>query len=678
MKKLSLLIAILISTICVHAQNSYYTRLAGSWSDNTSVWSTTSQNGAACSCTPGNSLAGSNTVYIYNSVTSFGALSSLSGSGKLIIESNDSAIITTSNLGISGSASITVNSGGVLILNGSLTMAGSSSITINSGGSVYVYGSVTNSGSAAVTDNGSFTVHGNVTTSGSASFTGTGKSYVIGTVSGPNTSILSVLPDFFSSFTNAAGTGLVSYQTSPVLSFQPLQFNNNASTVLTGNGTFASFSSLNPWQVSGTKLYYNAGNVGIGTASPNYPLTVQGNALINGTLFANNVSASNGLSIGNFRIVNGVVDTINSATGTIMLNAVNVNASNGLTAAILNAGAVNTGTINSLSGNVGFGSNNITTTGTLSAGNFNVNKLTVADTEVVPAIKTHRIALFPGDSLIRFGDSSIVMNMNTNNIYGEITQLNIFTPPAYDGIGIGSNNSVNTNVPSSQTTAVAIGAGNKICPSCFNTLAAGYYNNINAVGAITIGSGLTNAAANSIMFGIGGPTLVVTNNQVGIGTISPQAFLDVEGATSNIPGLIVGSPSVDYAYGIVDYVDAVNHQNIKAFAVVNKSNGMDMMDIYSSGEVRATEVKVCISGCDFVFDRDYDLMPIGKLEDYLKLNHHLPGIASAKEMEEGDGIELGKMNSKLLQKVEELTLYIIQQQKDIKELQTKFEQLSKK
>jgi hypothetical protein len=224
MKKFILTLSLITYSLSLVYSQTYYTRSAGAWNDNTSVWSTVSQTGAACSCNPGNSIAGSNTVYVYNTINSYNVLASLSGSGKLIIEAGDSATINISNLSLSGSSSITVN--GTLILYGALTMAGSTSIIINSAGTVYVYGNISNSGSASVADNGSLTVHGNVATSGSAGFTGSGKSYVIGTVTGPNTSILSVLPDFFSSFSSASGTGLVTYKTSPSLAFVPLQYNN--------------------------------------------------------------------------------------------------------------------------------------------------------------------------------------------------------------------------------------------------------------------------------------------------------------------------------------------------------------------------------------------------------------------------------------------------------------------
>ena len=60
-------------------------------------------------------------------------------------------------------------------------------------------------------------------------------------------------------------------------------------------------------------------------------------------------------------------------------------------------------------------------------------------------------------------------------------------------------------------------------------------------------------------------------------------------------------------------------------------------------------------------------MPLNELEKFVKGQKHLPEIAPAKEMEK-NGTELGDLNSKLLQKIEELTLYTIEQQNEIDEL----------
>jgi hypothetical protein len=82
------------------------------------------------------------------------------------------------------------------------------------------------------------------------------------------------------------------------------------------------------------------------------------------------------------------------------------------------------------------------------------------------------------------------------------------------------------------------------------------------------------------------------------------------------------------------------------------------------GTIRSREVKVDLLGADFVFEKDYKLMPLNELEKFIRKQKHLPEIATAKQMET-NGVELGKLNSKLLQKTEELTLYIIEQNKKI-------------
>jgi hypothetical protein len=89
------------------------------------------------------------------------------------------------------------------------------------------------------------------------------------------------------------------------------------------------------------------------------------------------------------------------------------------------------------------------------------------------------------------------------------------------------------------------------------------------------------------------------------------------------------------------------------------------------GSIGARRVKVTQeTWADFVFDPTYNLPPLYEVEAYVKSNRHLPGIPSAAEVAK-DGIDLGETNKQLLQKIEELTLYLIQQQKTIEALQAK-------
>ena len=87
------------------------------------------------------------------------------------------------------------------------------------------------------------------------------------------------------------------------------------------------------------------------------------------------------------------------------------------------------------------------------------------------------------------------------------------------------------------------------------------------------------------------------------------------------------------------------------------------------GGIIADSMRVALSStwADYVFADDYKLKPLEDLAKYIKSNKHLPGVPSSDEVAT-NGIELGSMDAKLLEKIEELHLYILQQQKQIDEL----------
>ena len=87
-----------------------------------------------------------------------------------------------------------------------------------------------------------------------------------------------------------------------------------------------------------------------------------------------------------------------------------------------------------------------------------------------------------------------------------------------------------------------------------------------------------------------------------------------------------------------------------------------------NGKIRAKEIKVEASNWpDYVFKSRYKLMPLNEVAHFIKQNGHLPGVSPAKNAER-DGIDLGANQAVLLRKIEELTLYIIEQQKYIEQL----------
>lgn len=98
------------------------------------------------------------------------------------------------------------------------------------------------------------------------------------------------------------------------------------------------------------------------------------------------------------------------------------------------------------------------------------------------------------------------------------------------------------------------------------------------------------------------------------------------------------------------------------------------------GKIHVQEVKVDLQGAivpDYVFNEDYYLNTLEEVEDYISQEGHLPNIPSAKEMKE-NGINLKEMNLKLLEKIEELTLYMLDQSKALQKEKSNTAELEKR
>ena len=183
---------------------------------------------------------------------------------------------------------------------------------------------------------------------------------------------------------------------------------------------------------------------------------------------------------------------------------------------------------------------------------------------------------------------------------------------------------------------------------------------------------------------------------VGIGTANPVAQLEL--ADFGSPGSMNLKIGNDVYLSDIDQGNTLGiygYQDNTKGAIKLGSNGPKLYGINGclgigttetsdyklavAGKIRATEVKVehLDNWYDYVFEDDYNLSPVKELETYIKQNKHLPDVPSAKEVKE-NGINLGEMNGILLKKVEELTLYMIEQQKMIEGQQKEIEELKEK
>jgi len=101
---------------------------------------------------------------------------------------------------------------------------------------------------------------------------------------------------------------------------------------------------------------------------------------------------------------------------------------------------------------------------------------------------------------------------------------------------------------------------------------------------------------------------------------------------------------------------------------IDDHEGKQLMNLDNHGLLRSREIIIdALTWPDYVFRPEYDLMPLEEVEEYIEENGHLPNVPSEEEVLE-NGQSLGKMNEILLEKIEELTLYMIEQQKQIEEL----------
>ena len=96
-----------------------------------------------------------------------------------------------------------------------------------------------------------------------------------------------------------------------------------------------------------------------------------------------------------------------------------------------------------------------------------------------------------------------------------------------------------------------------------------------------------------------------------------------------------------------------------------------------NGTIYSTKVKVTQSGwADYVFGNQYHLPSLKELETFIHLNHHLPNVPNAAEVEK-NGLDVGDNQRILLEKVEELTLYIIELNKRVEKVEAENKELRK-
>ena len=156
------------------------------------------------------------------------------------------------------------------------------------------------------------------------------------------------------------------------------------------------------------------------------------------------------------------------------------------------------------------------------------------------------------------------------------------------------------------------------------------------------------------------------SGNVGIGTNAPAYMLDVAGEArvssirSTLGGYISGATTFNGYVGI-------------------GTSPSSTYRLVVDGTIGAREVIIQTGPFpDYVFAKDYKLCSLKALEAYINEHHHLPNVPSAAEVEANNGVKLGELNTKLLEKVEELTLYMIEQNKRLEQQEKEIQALKAK
>ena len=221
-------------------------------------------------------------------------------------------------------------------------------------------------------------------------------------------------------------------------------------------------------------------------------------------------------------------------------------------------------------------------------------------------------------------------------------------------------------------------------------------------GNMNIGTTGANATGNLYFYLNLGPKMTILNNgNVGIGTSNPGAKLSING----------GGAAIDLI-GTNNYIQFYNSSNVAKSYIQNSGNDLligistgnttgkvslnspggnltinkdgDVMintgtaatgyKLSVNGKIICEELKVQLNAAwpDYVFGPSYELKSLEEIQAYINRNGHLPNIPSAAELEKS-GVSMGEMQSKMMEKIEELTLYVIQLKNKQEELQIRLD-----
>jgi hypothetical protein len=222
-------------------------------------------------------------------------------------------------------------------------------------------------------------------------------------------------------------------------------------------------------------------------------------------------------------------------------------------------------------------------------------------------------------------------------------------------------NSVNAGISTSNGTFLSLESFNNNNTVKYPVLLSPYggkvgVGTVNPVSLFQVGEGTSKVA----MGDASGLTLAYGTSYIGFNAArSGTNWTVIQDGANNGGAVIYSSIFGDIYFASIETTGA-NHKTLTDADLKSRIK----LRVAPDGTTYAKAVNVQTTNWpDYVFKKDYSLLPLNQLESYINQNQHLPGLPSAKDVTE-KGVDVGEMNKMLLKKIEELTLYVIELQKE--------------
>lgn len=395
---------------------------------------------------------------------------------------------------------------------------------------------------------------------------------------------------------------------------QRTQFTGNSNQVLLGNGTFGTLPSSNYFTLTGVYQLYTPNRIGIGVTNPTNMLEVNGDAVINGDITAEHIFLTD----------------ISYAGKTLFFKP------NGMS---MDGYDPLTGTKNEINA--------------MTAPLYINSKTTYSQNTFLNANNNGKVGIGTVEPTAKFEVNGSVKFTN-----GSINFASLNNPTSTDDEVILIDPS--GNIKKGGTLTGLVYAESSDLSECIDK-----NGNPKQFPNPTWSNGLNKIYVRC-------PQIFV-----GIGTENPRVNLDVRG-TSYSNKIAIGSVNPTNIGAYLHIKTSTNTVSPAQIPLLIENQGQKLLQLNNDGLLYAREIKVNLDFAwpDYVFDPNYNLKPLAEVKQFIIDNKHLPNVPSAKEMEE-NGLNLGEGNKILLEKVEELTLYMIQLQEQLKKQQELIESLQK-